>query len=98
MGDLMAAVPRMHPEVGVQRIGGRLLAAGPDDVLHAFEEPSGDASPVAERIVELSDGTRTLAQIVDVLCDEFDVAREACAADTLEFVKLLVQRKVLVLG
>lgn len=79
-------------------MGGRLLAAGPDDFLHAFEEPSGEASVVAERIVELSDGTRTVWQIVDALCDEFDVAREVCASDTLEFVKLLVQRRVLVLG
>jgi hypothetical protein len=98
MGDLLHAVPRVHPEAGVQRVGGRLLAAGPDDYLHAFEEPSGEASPVAERIIELSDGTRTVGQIVEALCGEFDVSPQVCTSDTVAFVELLVKRKVLVLG
>ena len=93
----MDAIPRVHPSAGVERVGGRLLALGPDDELHTFEDESGVASEVAERIVELSDGTRTLGRIVDALCEEFDVPREVCARDAEEFVKLLIAKKVLVL-
>ena len=97
MGNFMDAVPRLHPETGIQRVGGRLLAAGPPDALHTFEHESGDASEVAERIVELADGQRTVAQIVEHLCAEFDVPPELCARDTQAFVELLVQRQVLIL-
>ena len=94
--DLMARVPRLHPEVGLQRVGDRLMAAGPDAQLHTFEEDSGQRSEVAERIVELCDGRRTVGEIVDALCEEFDVERARCAADTESFVQRLVERKVLV--
>ena len=97
VGEWMDAIPRVHPEAGVERVGERLLALGPDDELHSFEDESGDVSAVAERIVELSDGTRTLGRIVDALCEEFDVPREVCARDAAEFVKLLIEKKVLVL-
>jgi len=98
VGEWMDVIPRVHPQTGVERVGDRLLALGPDDELHAFEDDAGAASAVAERIVELSDGTRTLRSIVDVLCEEFDVAREVCAQDAVEFVKLLTEKKVLVLS
>jgi len=47
--------------------------------------------------VELCDGTRTLGQVVDALCEEFDVGREECARDAVQFVRLLTEKKVLVL-
>ena len=96
--DVLRAVPRLHPDTGVQRVGGRLMAAGPDEHLHTFEDARGQVSQVAERIVELVDGRRTVADIVAVLCEEFEVEPEACRADTVAFVKLLVEKKVLVLG
>ena len=98
MREFMEQVPKLHPEVGVQRVGGRLLAASPDDYLHTFEDETGEPSEVAERIVELCDGRRTVAQIVEALCAEFDVDEAQCAADTAAFVRLMVQKKVLVLG
>ncbi|MDC0709911.1 PqqD family protein [Stigmatella sp. ncwal1] len=96
--EVLRAVPRLHPETGVQRVGGRLMAAGPDEHLHLFEDARGQVSEVAERIVELVDGRRTVADIVAVLCDEFEVEPEACEADTVAFLRLLVAKKVLVLG
>ncbi|MBI3180577.1 MAG: PqqD family protein [Myxococcales bacterium] len=93
----MNAVPRVHSEAGVQRVGGRFMATSPDDSLHTFEDEGGQVSEVAERIIELVDGQRTLAQIVEVLCEEFEVEREPCASDTARFVELLVEKKVLVL-
>lgn len=98
MSELWEWVPRLHPEVGVQRVGGRLMAAGPDEHLHTFEDETGEVSEVAERIVELCDGRRTVREIVDALCEEFEVDRMVCAHDTAEFVKLLIEKKVLVLG
>lgn len=97
-GDVLRAVPRLHPEAGVQRVSGRLMAAGPDNFFHTFEDEQGQPSEVAERIVELVDGQRTVADIVAVLCEEFEVEPEACREDTVSFVRLLVEKKVLVLG
>ncbi len=88
-------VTRLNPDVGVQRVRGRLLAAGPEDVLHSFEDDQGQVSEVAERIVELVDGRRTVGEIVDALCAEFEVPREVCAADAQRFVELLLERKIL---
>ncbi|HYI03167.1 PqqD family protein [Hyalangium sp.] len=96
--DVLGAVPRLHPEAGLQRVSGKLMAAGPDDFLHRFEDAQGQVSEVAERLLELVDGRRTVADIVAVLCDEFEVEPEACRQDTAAFVRLLVEKKVLVLG
>lgn len=96
--DVLGAVPRLHPEAGVQRVSGKLLVAGPDEFLHTFEDEQGRVSEVAERILELVDGQRTVEEIVAVLCDEFEVEPEACREDTAAFVSLLVEKKVLVLG
>ena len=95
--DFWSATVWKHPDAGFQRINDRLLAAGPDDFLHLFEDEAGHVSEVAERIVELADGTRTNQQIVDELCREFDVAPERCRADTASFIRLLIERQLLVL-
>ncbi|HSP78422.1 MAG TPA: PqqD family protein [Myxococcaceae bacterium] len=98
MGEMMDAVPRLHPDAGVQRVGDRLLAVGPDAHLHTFEDEAGQVSEVAERILELADGRRTVREMVAALCEEFEVEPEVCREDTVAFVKLLVDKKVLVLG
>lgn len=90
------SILKVHPETGVQRVAGRLLAASEDSYLHTFEDESGQVSEVAERIVELCDGKKNLQQVIDALCDEFDVEHEVCARDTLQFATLLVSRNVLV--
>ncbi len=95
--QLWHLVVRVHPEAAVQRVGDRLLAVSPDDFLHTFEDEAG-VSEVAERIVELADGTRTVADISARLCDEFEVEAEACARDTRRFVKLLLDKRVLTAG
>ncbi|WP_235216630.1 PqqD family protein [Archangium violaceum] len=96
--DVMDVVPRLHPEAGLQRVGDRMLAVGPDDTLHTFEDEGGEVSEVAERILELVDGCRTVGDIVAVLCEEFEVEPVRCREDTVSFVRLLVDKKVLVLG
>jgi pyrroloquinoline quinone biosynthesis protein D len=98
MGDVMDEVPRLHPDAGVQRVGDRMLAVGPDDTLHTFEDEGGEVSEVAERILELVDGCRTLGDIVAALCEEFEVEPSVCREDAVTFVRLLVDKQVLVLG
>lgn len=92
------AVPRVHPDTAVQKVAGRWMAATADDALHTFEDDEGGVSDVGERIIELVDGQRTVGQIADLLVKEFEVEREACLADTRQFIGLLVQKKVLVLN
>src|SRR5579862_236193 len=93
--DFLDQVTRVNPEVGVQRVRGRLLAAGPEDVLQSFEDGKGEVSEVAERIVELADGVRSVRQIVDALCEEFEVSQDVCTEDTQQFVRLLMQKGIL---
>src|SRR5438094_945997 len=46
-------VPRVHPETGVQQVGGKWIAATPDDALHYFEDEAGRVSEVGSRIIAL---------------------------------------------
>jgi hypothetical protein len=87
---------RIHANAGVQRVGDRLLAVGPGDLLHVFEDETGEPSLVAERIIELADGTRTLETIAQTLCAEFEVDPEVCISDILAFAKLLGERELLI--
>ncbi len=96
--DVLRAVPRLHPEAGLQRVGGQADGGRARRVPAHFEDARGQVSEVAERIVELVDGRRTVADIAAVLCDEFEVEPQACREDTVAFVRLLVEKKVLVLG
>jgi pyrroloquinoline quinone biosynthesis protein D len=98
MGDVMDAVPCLHPGAGVQRVGDRWLAVSPDEHLHTFEDEDGQVSEVAEHIIGLIDGRRTVSDIVARVCEEFDVAPRVGREDTVAFLRLLVEKKVLVLG
>lgn len=93
----MSAVPRVHAETALQRVGGRWVAATPDERLHSFDGEDGAVSDVAERIVELIDGRRSVADIVAVVVSEFDVSADVAQRDTLEFIGSLADKQVLVL-
>ena len=90
----LSSVLRVHPETGAQRVGGRWAAASPDGGWHTFEDEAG-VSEVGERIMDLIDGRRSVAEIVTVLCEEFEVERATCAEETMRFVTLLVEKRVL---
>jgi coenzyme PQQ synthesis protein D (PqqD) len=51
---------------------------------------------VGSRIWELCDGTRTAAEIVSVICDEFDVAEDVATADTREILGELERERLIV--
>lgn len=91
----LSDVPRVHGETALQKVGGRWVAATPDDQLHSFEDDAGVVSEVGERIVELIDGRRSVGDIVAVLLEEFEVDREVAVADTVDFVGLLAAKRVI---
>lgn len=93
----LSAVPRVHAETALQKVGGRWVAATPDDQVHSFEGDDGTVSEVGERIVELIDGKRSVEEIVQTLLNEFDVPREVAETDTLDFIGLLAEKHVLAL-
>lgn len=72
------------------------MVATPDDQLHYFvDDGSEEPSAVGDRILDLSDGTRTVREIARVVCDEFEVDAECALRDTLDFIRQLMERKVL---
>lgn len=90
--------PAPHPEAGFERVDGRLLVASQDDMLHRFVEEDESVSFTAERIVELSDGSRTVEEIAAVIAREFEGAPlSEIEADVEAFVARLADGKVLVL-
>lgn len=93
----LSAVPRVHEETALQKVGGVWIAATPDDQLHSVEGPDGVVSEVGARIVELIDGRRTVEAIIQVLLSEFEVPREVAERDTLDFIGLLADKHVLTL-
>ena len=96
--DLLAAYPAPHPGAGIERVGGRLMAASPNDQLHHFVEEDDQPSHTAERIVELADGKRTVSEIARAIAGEFAGAPlEQVTEDVKAFVAMLVERQVFVL-
>ena len=51
-------------------------------------------NPVGSRIWELCDGTRSTAEIVSVICGEFDVAEDVATADAHEILDELQNEKL----
>lgn len=47
-------------------------------------------------IWELTNGERNIGQIVDEICDQFEIGTEEAEADTKKFVKELIDRNILV--
>ena len=94
--DLLETKPRPHPEAAMEKVGGRWMVATPDDQLHYFVAEGGeDPSDVGDRVIDLADGTRTVRQIAQAICGEFEVEEAVALQDTTEFVRQLIERKVL---
>ena len=52
-------------------------------------------NPVGVRVFGLLDGKRSLGEIVDLICEEYDVAPEKAAEDVEAFVGLLAREGML---
>ena len=59
-----------------------ILISSEDSMLHSLDE-------VGTLIWEMADGEHTVDQIVDRICDEYDVERERAHKDALEFLEKL---------
>ena len=53
---------------------------------------------VGSRIWELLETPITVANLIDLLVDEFEVSRVECEADTIEFLNHLLDKKLLIVG
>ena len=52
---------------------------------------------VGARVWELADGTRSLAQIVSAVTDEFDVGADEASVDVLAFMDRLVAEHIIIM-
>lgn len=98
IGDFgTAAGPARKPAVPKRREGVAAQIADGEAVLLDIESGEYFAlNPVGSRIWELSDGTRSTAEIVSVICDEFDVAEDVAMADTHQILGELEKEKLVV--
>lgn len=51
--------------------------------------------PVGSRIWELIENPIRIDQLIDLLLDEFEVSREQCELDTLDFINQLLEKKLI---
>jgi pyrroloquinoline quinone biosynthesis protein D len=97
MDSILDNKPSPHPDAAIETVGGRVMVATPDDQLHYFVEEGTEEEPseVGDRIMQLADGTRTVREIAAAICEEFEVDEQTALEDTAEFVRQLVDGKVL---
>ena len=53
---------------------------------------------VGARIWSLADGSRTVNEIVTIICAEYDVARSEAESDTLDFIDNLIAKGIFTLS
>ena len=83
--------PTPHPQVAARVVDGSALIVLAD---------SGEVNvlnPVGTRMWELMDGTRTVQEIADAICAEYDVTAQQSLADVEELVSQLMGANALVL-
>lgn len=83
-----ARVYRPVPDVVIRRVG-------EESVIVPVRNRVGDLdsvftlNPVASRIWELLDGQRPVDAVVDAVCEEYEVSREAALSDVQELMRAL---------
>ena len=83
-----SAVPAKHPEAAFRVYDGEAVVVMPSGgEVHILNE-------VGARIWDLIDGRRTVAEIVQVIREEFDVDEAAAARDVGGFVDSLLEREM----
>lgn len=85
-----AAFPKRREGVAAQ------VAEGEAVLLDIESGEYFSLNPVGSRIWELCDGTRSAADIVSIICDEFDVAEDVATADAHEILDELEKEKLVV--
>lgn len=67
-------------------------------LLHVREGEYYALSDVGDRIWELCDGERSLAQIASILGDEYDAPQETLEADLIELINDLARHQLVVVS
>lgn len=83
---------RRKERVLAQQVSGTLVLLNLDDGhYHALNR-------VAARVWDLCDGTRSVSDVVSVLCQEYDAPAEMIQVDVLELLEDLTSEKLVVEG
>ena len=81
--------PRPHPQTAGRVIDGEaVLILSDDSEINVLNE-------VGSRIFELADGTRTVAEIANMIGGEYDISAEDATTDVVEFLDNLVAENVM---
>lgn len=81
--------PRRHPTAGYRIFEGQATIVLPDgSYIKVLNE-------VGSRVWDLLDGERTEAEIVDVICEEFETPRDRAEQDVREFIAALAEHRML---
>ena len=79
-----------NKDIAFRIIEGEAIILTPEDGrLH-------NLNPVATRIFELANGRRKIRDIINLICEEFEVSRDIAQRDTLNFIEDLVHRQLLI--
>jgi Coenzyme PQQ synthesis protein D (PqqD) len=98
-GDHGLALGRARKPVAFLKRREGIAAQAADSEAVLLDIESGEyfsLNPVGSRIWELCDGTRSTAEIVLVICGEFDVAEDVATADVHEILDELQNEKLVV--
>jgi hypothetical protein len=92
MSNIMDQYPKPHPQTA-----GRVIDKEAVLILSESSEVNV-LNIVGSRIFELADGTHTSAEIAETIFEEYDVTQEEAQEDTIDFIKKMEKRQVLVLS
>jgi pyrroloquinoline quinone biosynthesis protein D len=90
MVDPLQRRPTHHPRTASRVFSGEAVVITP------AENKVRMLNPVGSRIWELADGARSVAEIVAVLTDEFDVDPERAQRTTLDLLDTLAAKDLIV--
>lgn len=92
MSNIQQLYPKPHPQTA-----GRVIDR--EAVLMLSDSSEVNVlNYVGSRIFELSDGTHTIAEIVNIITEEYDVTAEEALEDVTAFIQQMEKRKVIVLN
>jgi len=81
--------PRRHPTAGFRIFDGEATIVLPDgSYIKVLNE-------VGSRVWELINGQRSLEEVVDVICEEFEIGRTEADRDVREFLAALEEHRML---
>jgi coenzyme PQQ synthesis protein D (PqqD) len=89
-GSEGASRPRRNPEVAFREYDGEAVVVLPSGAEINVLNPAGGL------IFRLLDGTRTVAELVDTVCAEFEVPRQQAEEDVRAFLDELQGHRLLV--